>query len=316
MFFLAMICILILYQYFFKRRYGLWVTLKEEQFLGKSDRQVDDSLTWKVKFLNFGLLPEQKPITIPKGSKMISLFNGVSMVDIYDNKLNHIEHYYNPTILVHEEGKDLHYGVGYYFMLRYHSDLENTMEAMSFIQIESKPIKVDQSYEIGIKDYFDESDIHKEIKEAIKKVVTKMEQEYYSLDQIITSDLRRSFPTNMLINEMFLNLEPETRVIILATNKKKLFGLEHSVEFNSDQKPFVWNPEGDGNFCSLVLEGPEEPEEYDSEEDEEDDISITISEFLYCENSKILPIVGLIFMPDDENYKSSGVENYNIRHQV
>ncbi len=297
MIFLVIICITILYQYFFKRRYGLWVSVKDDQSLGKSERQIDDSLTWKVKFLNFGLTPHQKPITIPKGSKLLSFFNGVSMLDIYDSKLNHIDHYYNPIMLIHEEGKDIHAGIGYYFMLRYHSDLEDTVEAMSFIQIEPKPIKVNPTYDFGIKDYLDESEVHKQSKDAIKKVVSKMEEEYYLLDQIITSNLRRSFPTDMLINEMFLELEPGTKVIIVTTNKKKLFGVDHSIEFNSEQKPFIWKPEGEGNFCSLVLEGPEE---YDSEDEEDDEINITVSEFLYCESSKILPIVGLVFVPDDD----------------
>lgn len=297
MIFMVIICMLILYQYFFKRRYGLWVSVKDDQFLGKSERKIDDSLTWKVKFLNFGFSSEQKPVTIPKGSKLLSFFSGVSMVDIYDNKLNHLDHYYNPSMLIHEEGKDIHAGIGYYFMLRYHSDLEDTVEAVSFIQIEPRPIKVSPTYELGIKDYLDESQVHKQSKEAIKKIVSNLEEENYFLDQIITSDLRRSFPTDMLINEMFLELEPETKVIIVTTNKKKIFGIDHSVEFDSEQKSFIWKPEGEGNFCSLVLEGPE-----DFSDDEEDDpiIDITISEFLYCESSKILPIVALVFVPNLE----------------
>lgn len=283
-----------LYQYFFKRRYGLWLSIKEDQFLGKSERQIDDSLTWKVKFLNFGLTPDQKPVTIPKGSKLLSFFKGVSMVDIYDSKLNHIDHYYNPSMLIHEEGKDIHSGIGYYFMLRYHSDLEDIVEAVSFIQIEPRPIRVSPTYDLGLKDYLDESQVHKQTKDVVKKVISKMNEQYYILDQVITSDLRRSFPTDMLINEMCIELEPETKVIIVTTNKKKLFGIDHSIEFNSEQKPFVWKPEGKENFCSLVLEGPQI-------EDEDEDISIciTVSEFLYCESSKILPIIGLVFVPGE-----------------
>lgn len=286
-----------LYQYFFKRRYGFWMTVEEDQFLGKSKRQIDDSLTWKVKFLNFGLTSDQKPITIPKGSKLLSFFNGVSMVDIYDSKLNHIKHYYNPRMLIHEEGKDIYTGIGYYFMLRYHSDLEDTMEAVSFIQIEPQPTRVNTTYDLGIKNCFDESQIHNESKDAVKKVVSRMEKECYILDQIITSDLRRSFPSDMLINEMFLDLEPETKIVILVTNKGKLFDIDHFIEFNSEQKPFIWKPEGDGNFCSLILEGPEELEEYDSDEEDLPEINITVSEFLYCESSKILPIIALVFIP-------------------
>ena len=94
---LSIVCILILYQYFYKRRYGIWLSVTPKDTIG---RDIDDSLTWKVKFLNFGLLSQQKPITIPQGSKLISYFNGVSMLDIYDKKLNHIQHYYNPSIII------------------------------------------------------------------------------------------------------------------------------------------------------------------------------------------------------------------------
>ena len=294
---LSIVCILILYQYFYKRRYGIWLSVTPKDTIG---RDIDDSLTWKVKFLNFGLLSQQKPITIPQGSKLISYFNGVSMLDIYDKKLNHIQHYYNPSIIIQEEGRDLFCQIEYYFMLRYHSSMESSVEANTFLQIEPKPVTTAPIYDIEMKNCFDESQFRIESKEMMKKIIEEMDKVNYTLEEITISETRRSFPTSMLINELFLELEPGTKVIILATNKKKLFNLkDHSIEFDSEDKQFIWNPKGNKNFCSLVLEG-NDPEgvEYESDEEEEDIVEINVSEFLYCESSKILPLTAMTFVPN------------------
>jgi len=278
---LSIVSVIVLYYYFYKNKYGIWINGDDNLI------DMDDSMVWKVKFLNFGLVSGFKPITIPQKSKVISYFKGISMLDIYDKKLNHIHHYYKPNVIIQEEGKDLFTGVGYYFMIRYNSSLEDNIETNTFIYTDDKPISLKPMYELGIKDYYNETNLIDESKIMVKKIISEMEQNGYKLDQTIISDTRRSFPSNLLINQLILELEPNFKVVILTTNKRKIFNLnDHSIEFDSIEKQFVWNPFGDNNFCSLFLNG-----------DQGDDlIDITVSEFLYCEKSRILPIMALLFI--------------------
>ncbi len=238
----------------------------------------------KVRYLTFGIF-SPACVEIPPNSKLVSVFQGVRMLDIYDHKMRHVGHYYNPQLIILEEGRDIFHGVKYHFMIRYED--EETLDATTFIEIEDQGatdrISHDSVYEIVPKEYFNEEFYQKESKEFMARIVEEMEDKEYQLEKVQISELRRSFPSNMLLNEIDIELPSEGLVVIMVTNKRKIFSLEdHSLEFDSEEKSFVWNPLGDENFSFIVL-------------DEGDDVEIAIKEYLYCDESKLLPITAMTF---------------------
>lgn len=283
--FVIVLALFIFYQYMYKRRHGLW--LDEVPF------ETDESLVWNVKYLSFGIF-SPCGVTLPHGSKMISIFRGARMLDIYDQRMRHINHFYNPQFLFFEEGSDLFNGVEYHFLLTYYS--EDEIEATTFIDLPNEEVKEldkqESIYEIVPKEYYNEHFYQKECTEFMARIVDEMGENDYELEKIETSELRRSFPHNMLINEIEIDLSDGRVVVIMVTNKKKIFSLdEHSVEFESDEKSFVWNPDSEENFAFLILD------ENTASVDDEDEggVEILIKEYLYCEESQLLPIKALTF---------------------
>lgn len=276
---ILIILVMIFYQYYFVKRHGLWI---DKDF----PIDYDDSLVWKVKYLSFNLL-HGSHVKFPKNSKMIGLFEGVRMLDIYDYKLRHINHFFNPRLIVLEEGFDVFAGVKYHIMLRYREEDEDILETTTYLELEYDENKQlpGSVYEINPLSYYDESFYKDENKEFMEQIIQEMEEKDYELENIETSSIRRSFPSNMLINEINICLESDISIVIMVTNKKKTLDVEfHSIEFESDEKRFIWNPTGDENFSFLVL-------------DEGEDVEISIKEYLYCEQSKILPITVMKFVP-------------------
>lgn len=278
----------IFYQYYFTKRYGLWI---EKQL----PVEVDQSLVWKVKYLSFDLL-RPRYISVPPNSKIIGMFVGVKMLDIYDHKMRHINHFYHPSVIVLEEGVDIYAGINYHVMVRYHERDEDQVEMNAFLSLASesgeegrgrkKEIHVpNPTYEISPQTYYDESHYKDESSQYMQQIIEEMEEKDYELETVEISGIRRSFPSNMLINEIEIFLEEEKTIVVMVSNKRKTLAIEdHSLEFDSEDKKFVWNPSGDDNFSFLVL-------------DEGENVEISIREYLYCEQSKVLPISVMTFVP-------------------
>jgi len=277
---IIVISVVIFYQYYFTKRYGLWL---EKQL----PVEVDQSLVWKVKYLSFDLF-SPKYVSVPQNSKIIGMFFGVKMLDIYDTKMRHIKHYYQPTVLVLEEGIDIFSGVNYHIMIRYHEEDENIIEMNTFLHLSSSSVITPKPmYEIYLKTCYDETHYSQESSQYIQQITEEMEEKNYELETIEISGIRRSFPSNMLINEIEIFLEEGKTVIIMTSNKKKTLSIEeHLLEFDSENKKFVWSPSGDDNFSFLIL-------------DEGENVEISIKEYLYCEQSKVLPISVMTFVPSD-----------------
>ena len=276
--FIIVLTLFIFYQYMYKRRHGIWSD--EIPF------ETDESLMWSVKYLSFGIF-SSRGVTLPPGSKMISKINGSCMLDIYDQKMRHINHFYNPQFLIFEEGSDLFQGVEYHFLLTYYSEEE--IEATAFIDLPNKKEYTQGSiYEIFPKEYYNEENYKKEYSELMKRIIEEMGDNNYELEKIENSELRRSFPHNMLMNEITIDLSNGRVVVIMVTNKKKIFSLdEQTLEFESDEKSFVWNPTSDENFAFLILD--------EDSATENEGVEIVIREYLYCEESRLLPIRALTF---------------------
>jgi hypothetical protein len=265
--------LVVFYHYNYKRRYGLWKENYNDEY--------DLSLVWKIKYLTFGLLSNPEIVNIPPDSTFISTFRGVKMFDIYDDHGRHIKHYYNPQLIILKEGIDIFSSINYHCLLRYHE--ESKVEANSYIEIEKKDININPIYDICPKEYYDENYYQKESKKFMKKIIKEMDEDGYSLESIKISGLRRSFPSDMLLNEITVDLEEDKKVVVMVTNKLKIFSLdEHQIEFDSLEKKFIWNPSGTDNFSFLIL-------------DEGEDVEITVREYLYCDPSNLLPITVLVF---------------------
>ena len=282
--FIIVLALFIFYQYLYKRRHGFWVD--------QIPFEVDESLIWKVKYLSFGIF-NPSSVEVPPDSRMFCIFRGAQMLDVYDQRMRHIKHYYNPQVLVFDEGIDLFHGIKYHFLLTYCNDEE--LEATTFIDIpqDDKPLnEVESIYEIVPKEYYNENFYRTECTKFMARIVQEMEENDYALECIEDSELRRSFPHNMLINELEIDLSGGKVVVVMVTNKRKIFSLDdHSIEFESEQKSFVWNPSGDDNFSFLILD----ENTGEAEDEDEDGIEILIREYLYCEESQLLPIRALTF---------------------
>lgn len=212
------------------------------------------------------------------------------MLDIYDSKMRHINHFYHPSVIVLEEGVDIYAGINYHIMVRYHERDEDQVEMNAFLYLASssdeearytpKPV-----YEISPKSYYDETHYRDESSQYMQQIIEEMNEKDYELELVEISGIRRSLPSNMLINEIEIFLEEGKTVVIMVSNKRKTLDIEeHSLEFDSEDKKFVWNPSGDDNFSFLVL-------------DEGENVEISIIEYLYCEQSKVLPISVMTFVP-------------------
>lgn len=274
--------IIMAYYILYKHRNGLWL-LTQGRNIDKL--KIDESMAWKVRFLNTNIFSNKAQVNIPKDSKVICSFKDIFCFDIYDKKMNHIHHFYNPSLIVLEEGKDLFSKIDYYFLIRYESSMEEKFDALTFFQTQKKELMTQSIYEIDMKNILNENHLKQEKDEITEKIISEMEEDGFTLEDIEYSEIRRSFPSDMLINEIFLSVESCQKIVVMVTNKEKIFDIKnHSVEFSSEQNNFIWYPEDtNSSFCTLIL-------------DIEDDIvEICISEYLYCERSKIFPITAFIF---------------------
>jgi len=279
--FITVVTLLLFYQYHYKRKYGLWFDSENME-----ETNLESSMIWKLRFLSFGVIPDQRGVFIPKNSIVVCIFKEVSMLEIYDEEMRYVKGFHSPNIVILQEGKDIFSEYKYNFFIRYHIDKENILETTTFIEIDDKEGKLEKIksvYTIPSKDTYDEEEYIEESQEMIEQIVEEMEERNLDFVDLRRSKIRRSFPPDFLVNEIDTELESDIVIVVLVTNKKKLFGLEsHGIEFTSEDKNFIWNPETNDNFASLILE-------------EGEDVEISIKEYLYCECSKILPITLLYF---------------------